>query len=83
MEDSSIVREIKVVGEALPIGAKPEGQWQHRGIGKDLIAWAEEISSGEFDKRRLLIISGVGVRDYFRKLGYERVGPYMGKLLSG
>jgi elongator complex protein 3 len=30
---------------------------------------------------RILVISGIGVREYFRKFGYERVGPYMCKRL--
>ena len=79
---SSIIREIKVVGEAVHVGDRPDLQWQHKGFGKKLISWAEDITMNEFGLDRILVISGIGVREYFRKLGYERVGPYMGKALG-
>ena len=43
---------------------------QHRGLGKRLVNHAETIGS-ESNYNTILIISGVGVRDYYRKLGYE------------
>lgn len=79
---SSIIREIKVLGEAVHVGDRPDLQWQHKGFGKKLISWAEDITMNEFGLDRILVISGIGVREYFRKLGYERVGPYMGKALD-
>lgn len=81
MNGSAIVREIKVVGEVVPVGMHNGELWQHRGIGKSLLSNAEEIAAREWGSEKLLVISGVGVREYFRKLGYERVGPYMGKPL--
>jgi len=51
-------------------------------MGKFLIAKAEEITKkNKFKKLR--IISGVGVREYYRKLGYEldEEGIYMIKIL--
>jgi ELP3 family radical SAM enzyme/protein acetyltransferase len=55
---------------------------QHRGLGKKLVNHAETIvKESNFDT--LLIISGVGVRDYYRKLGYElNKDFYMEKKLS-
>jgi elongator complex protein 3 len=41
---------------------------------------AEEISIDQ-NKEELLIISGIGARNYYRKFGYERKGPYMAKKL--
>ena len=32
--------------------------------------------------RRLAIMSGIGVRPYYRRQGYERCGPYMIRELS-
>jgi len=32
-------------------------------------------------KKKLAVISGVGVREYYKKLGYKREGSYMSKLL--
>lgn len=43
---------------------------------------AEKISREEFDANRLLVISAVGTREYYQKLGYSLYGPYMCKSLS-
>lgn len=77
---SSIVREIKVFGREVPVG-KHDDQWQHRGLGKEMIKRAEEITAEEFGLKRIAIMSGIGVRNYFRSLGYETLGPYMAKSL--
>ena len=42
---------------------------------------AEKISKEMFDAKRLLVISAVGTREYYRKLGYSFLGPYMSKEL--
>lgn len=73
------IRELHVYGDAAPIGGK--GEVQHRGLGHALLAEAEKIAREEFDAKKVLVISGVGAREYYRKLGYERDGPYMGKIL--
>ncbi len=78
---SSIIREIKVFGDVVPIGESGGARWQHKGFGTRLMAEAERITHDEFGLNRSLVISGIGVRDYFRKLGYERLGPYMAKHL--
>ncbi|OWP56664.1 MAG: tRNA uridine(34) 5-carboxymethylaminomethyl modification radical SAM/GNAT enzyme Elp3 [Thermoplasmatales archaeon B_DKE] len=78
--NASIIREIKIFGNVVPLGKHEERGWQHRGLGADLLNEAENISM-DSGKHRMLVISGIGVRNYFRKLGYERVGPYMGKAL--
>jgi elongator complex protein 3 len=75
------IRELHVYGPAAKIGEKSEFS-QHQGFGKRLVAEAEKIASEEFDMKDMLVISGVGVRDYYRKLGYERRGAYMGKALK-
>lgn len=79
MLGSSIIREIKVFGDVVPIGVKSGEKWQHKGFGNRLMAEAERITKEEYGLDRILVISGIGVREYFRKMGYERVGPYMGK----
>lgn len=77
MENAAIVRELRVLGRAVPIGEKRDEAWQHRGQGESLIEEAKVIAT-EAGLRTLLVMSGVGVREYYRKLGFERVGPYMG-----
>lgn len=75
--DSAGIRELHVFGQAA--GLKMEGAVQHKGLGKMLLAEAERIAKEEFCKKKLLVISGIGAREYYRKLGYERDGAYMGK----
>lgn len=42
---------------------------------------AERIAREEHDSAKIAVISGVGTRDYYRRLGYELEGPYMMKEL--
>ena len=42
---------------------------------------AERIAREEHGSVKMVVISGIGVRDYYRKLGYELEGPYMVKML--
>jgi elongator complex protein 3 len=80
LENSAIIREIQTFGEMVPIGIKKIAP-QHRGLGKKLVKEAEKISKGEFGLKKISVISGVGVRDYWRKLGYRLKGTYMIKKL--
>lgn len=43
---------------------------------------AERISLEEHGANKIAVISGVGTRNYYRKLGYELEGPYMTKTLA-
>jgi elongator complex protein 3 len=55
----------------ISIGAKNKKSPQHAGLGKKLIAEAEQIARNEFNCRKISVISGIGVREYYRKLGYK------------
>jgi elongator complex protein 3 len=79
--NSCIVRELHIYGRSLRIGEREKGQTQHSGLGKNLMGEAEKIAKEEFDAKKLLVISAVGTRQYYRKLGYSLDGPYMAKLL--
>jgi len=79
IRNSAIVRELKVFGKEVPVGEREARSWQHRGFGRELMSTAEDIAKSEWDIDRVVVISGVGVRNYYRKLGYERLGPYMAK----
>ncbi len=78
---SAGVRELHVYGKALGVGEKPGVEIQHRGYGAKLIEEAEKIAKEEFDCNKLVIISGVGVRNYFYNLGYGLEGDYVSKWL--
>jgi elongator complex protein 3 len=66
------------------MGLENKGSWidafQHKGFGKKLLAEAERITK-EIGRDKIVIISGVGVRKYYEKLGYRLEGPYMVKNL--
>lgn len=74
--DVAIIREVRVLGHSVPIGKRVDGRSQHTGLGLRLMRRAEEIAR-ERGSSRILVMSGIGVRDYFRKLGYSLNGPYM------
>lgn len=44
--------------------------------------WAEEIAIKEHKSHKIAVISGVGTRRYYKKLGYTLEGPYMVKSLK-
>lgn len=77
-KNSAIVRELHVYGQAITIG--DQGSIQHAGWGKKMLEKAEMIAK-ENSKNKMIIISGVGVRKYYEKLGYKLEGPYMVKSL--
>ncbi len=81
--DFAIVREIHVYGQALDVGEKAKVLGQHSGLGKKLMNKAEEISFKR-GKNLIKVISGVGVRQYYRKLGYklDKNGVYMVNKIS-
>ena len=77
----SIVRELHVYGSAVPLQARDPTKFQHQGYGTLLMEEAERIAREEHGSDKILVISGVGTRHYYRKLGYELDGPYMSKML--
>jgi len=76
-----IVRELKVYGRVVSVGSRDEQAFQHRGLGHSLLEAMEKEASESFDASTLLVMSAVGTRNYYRKFGYERCGPYMAKRL--
>lgn len=76
---SALIRELHVFGKAVRIGKPGEdGGGQHHGLGRKLMATAEQIAK-EKGIKKMVVISGVGVRGYYRKLEYELDGVYMVK----
>ncbi|MFH1182529.1 MAG: tRNA uridine(34) 5-carboxymethylaminomethyl modification radical SAM/GNAT enzyme Elp3, partial [Candidatus Woesearchaeota archaeon] len=76
---SAGIRELHVYGKAAALSE--EGSIQHRGIGKKLLAEAEKIARERYGCNKMLVISGIGAREYYRKLGYRQDGPYVSKKL--
>jgi ELP3 family radical SAM enzyme/protein acetyltransferase len=81
---TAMIRELHVYGRVKEVGGggRQGASAQHFGIGKSLLAIAEEIST-KYGYKQIAIISGIGVRDYYRKRGYELRGTYMMKNILG
>lgn len=73
---SALIRELHVYGAATGLGK--QGAVQHRGLGKKLLVLAEKTAK-KSGRDKIVVISGIGVRGYYRKLGYRKQGPYMVK----
>uniref|UniRef100_H3DPB7 Elongator complex protein 3 n=1 Tax=Tetraodon nigroviridis TaxID=99883 RepID=H3DPB7_TETNG len=79
---ASIVRELHVYGSVVPVSSRDPSKFQHQGFGMMLMEEAERIARDEHGSSKLAVISGVGTRNYYRKMGYELEGPYMVKHLQ-
>lgn len=77
-----LVRELHVYGPLVQVGSNPQNnEWQHKGWGQRLMNEAERIAKEDYDAHSIGVLSGIGTRNYYRRLGYERKGPYMAKVL--
>jgi len=79
LRGAALIRELHTYGRHTRVGDE-SNQSQHVGFGRRLIAEAERIAK-EKGYKKMAIISGVGVREYYRKLGYALEGTYMIKYL--
>ena len=80
IKDCAFIREVHVYGQLVRIGKQNQLATQHKGYGKRMMKEAERIAK-EAGFKKVAVISGVGVRGYYRKLGYRKVGTYMVKSL--
>ncbi|MXQ89828.1 hypothetical protein E5288_WYG020540 [Bos mutus] len=78
----SIVRELHVYGSVVPVSSRDPTKFQHQGFGMLLMEEAERIAREEHGSGKIAVISGVGTRNYYRKIGYRLQGPYMVKTLE-
>lgn len=72
----AIVRELHVYGQSLNLGATSKVSVQHKGLGRWLLDEAEKISK-KGKGNEVSVISGIGVREYYAKLGYVLKNTYM------
>jgi elongator complex protein 3 len=79
LRNAAIVRELHTYGKLTPINKKDKKSPQHIGLGKRLMAEAERIAKEEFNFSKIAVIAGVGVKEYYRKLGYRQKDTYMVK----
>ncbi len=81
LKEGAFIREVHSYGLMAPLNTK-KSNVQHKGLGKKLIEEAEKIVKKETNFKKIFIISGVGVREYYRKLGYRLFKTYMMKKLG-
>jgi elongator complex protein 3 len=84
LRGAALIRELHTYGHLVPLkteSRKLKAEIQHTGLGKKLMEKAEEISK-KAGFRKMAIISGIGVREYYRKLGYKLEGTYMTRNLT-
>lgn len=81
LKRAAIIREIHTYGRTVAVGGKEQTRPQHTGLGKRLIFQAENIAR-ENGFQKIAVISSIGTRGYYRKLGYELQGLYMVKSLK-
>lgn len=75
------IRELHTYGQLVEIGGRSKDASQHTGLGKKLMQAAEHIATKAHAKK-IAVISGVGVRDYYRHLGYRLEKTYLVKSLD-
>lgn len=79
MKNAAIIREVHTYGKLTKLNESSKSSPQHIGLGKKLIQEAEKIAKQEFGLDKIVVISGVGVRGYYRRLGYRLKDTYMVK----
>lgn len=78
-DNTAIVREVHTYGKLTEINKKDKKSPQHIGLGKKLMQEAERIAKNEYNLHKIVVIAGVGAREYYRKLGYGLEDTYMVK----
>jgi ELP3 family radical SAM enzyme/protein acetyltransferase len=79
LHGSALIRELHIYSNMSDVGNNVENSYQHKGYGKKLLETAEHISKTE-GYNKIAVISGTGVRNYYRKNGYELIDTYMIKV---
>lgn len=80
LENASVIRELHTYGVQVPVDENEISAMQHKGLGKKLIERAGEITKTH-NLKRMAVISGIGVREYYKKQGFELGETYMIKSL--
>jgi elongator complex protein 3 len=79
LRNAALIREVHTYGKLVPVEKRDASSPQHVGLGRRLLSEAERIAVEEFGAKKMAVISGIGVRGYYRKRGYRLEGTYMVK----
>jgi elongator complex protein 3 len=77
--DLALIRELHIYGPEVSLRQRNPAAAQHRGLGKALLREAERIAAEEFQIARMVVLSGIGAREYYRESGYSSQENYMVK----
>ena len=75
LRNAALIREVHVYGQVVNIGNTESGRAQHLVLGKALVAKAEELAAKHYFAK-IAVISAVGTREYYKKLGFTKKGMY-------
>jgi elongator complex protein 3 len=79
----AVIRELHIFGPEVPLNEQRGQAAQHKGLGKALLHEAERLARDEFQARRLVILSGTGAKEYYRReFDCQSSGDYMVKKLK-
>lgn len=78
----AIVRELHVYGSLVPVGKHLAKAWQHKGYGNILLTEAERITQEDYGLKKILVISALGTKQYYKRFGYDYDGVYVSKMLE-
>lgn len=81
LADHAMIREVHVYGPALNLGDESQGEAQHLGLGTQLVERAKQMAR-EAGYPRIAVISAIGTREYYARLGFRLDGLYMTAELS-
>ena len=82
-ENLTLIRELHTFGPEVPLSERRSEAAQHKGLGKALLREAERIATDEFQVPQMIVLSGVGAKEYYRaEFGYRTQGDYMVKNLK-
>jgi GNAT superfamily N-acetyltransferase len=84
LRGAALVRELHVYGQLVKTSAKAKAhtaEQQHTGHGRAMMLRAEWLAA-KAGCARVAVISGVGARGYYRKLGYELDGGAGGFMMK-
>ncbi len=76
LRNYALIRDVHTFGLQAQVDKKNKLSVQHKGLGKKLIKEAEKIAK-KSGKKGMAIISSVGTREYYKKLGYRLKNTYM------
>ncbi|MEK7161005.1 MAG: tRNA uridine(34) 5-carboxymethylaminomethyl modification radical SAM/GNAT enzyme Elp3 [Patescibacteria group bacterium] len=82
LRNAALIRELHTYGQMVKIGQQEKQKTQHSGLGKKLLAAAEKIVKQETSCKKIAVISGVGAREYYKKLDYKLKDEYMVKNIN-